>query len=98
MITAENMNTSGGDFVDNTLVSFMYTAVEVRTKIDESPREYQFPMHTVLDILKSFPDGIMFAITHLQLIEGRCTLFKLAEVSEGEAKKMLLYLSLKDEA
>jgi hypothetical protein len=40
MIIAENMNTSGGDFADNTLVSFMYTPVEVRTKTDESPREY----------------------------------------------------------
>jgi hypothetical protein len=98
MIIAENMDTSGGDFPDNTLVSFLHTAIEVRTKTEESPREYQIPMHTVFDILKSFLDGSTSAINHLQLIEDRCTLFELAEVSEGEAKKKLLYLSLNDEA
>jgi hypothetical protein len=55
-------------------------------------------MHTVFDILKSFPDGSTSAIIHLQLIEDRCTLFKLAKVSKGEVKKKLLYLSLNYEA
>jgi hypothetical protein len=79
------MNTSRGEFADYTLVSFMYTDAEVRTKTDESPREYQIPMHTVFDILKSFLYGRTSAIIQLQLIEDKCTLFKLAEVSEGEA-------------
>jgi hypothetical protein len=37
-------------------------------------------------------------LDHLQLIKDRCTLFKLAEVSEDEAKRKLLYVSLDDEA
>jgi hypothetical protein len=99
MITSENMDTSGGDIMDTALVSFIYTAVKVRTKIVESPKEYQIPIHIVFDILKSFPDkGSRSTLDHLQLIEDRCMLFKLAEVSEGEAKKKLLYLSLDDEA
>jgi hypothetical protein len=65
MIIAENMNTSRRDFADNTLISFMYTALEVRAKTDESPREYQIPMHTIFDILNSFPDGSTSAIIHL---------------------------------
>jgi hypothetical protein len=49
--------------------------------------------------LKIFLDkGSRFALDHLQLIEDKCTLFKLAEVSEGEAKGKLLYLYLDDEA
>jgi hypothetical protein len=59
------MNTSRGEFADYTLVSFMYTDAEVRTKTDESPREYQIPMHTIFDILNSFPDGSTSAIIHL---------------------------------
>jgi hypothetical protein len=97
MITAENMDTFGEDLMNTALVSFMYTAVKVRTKTVESPKEYQIPIHIVFDILKSFPDGSTSTTDHLQLMEDRCTLFKLAEVSEGEAKKKLLYLSLDDE-
>jgi hypothetical protein len=98
MIIAKNMDTSGKHLMNTSLVSSMYTAVKVRNKTVESPKEYQIPIHTVFDILKSFPDGSTSAMDHLQLIEDKCTLFKLAEVFEGEAKKKLLYLSLDDEA
>jgi hypothetical protein len=37
-------------------------------------------------------------LDHLQLIEDRCTLFKLAEISEDEVKRKLLYLSLDGDA
>jgi hypothetical protein len=71
----------------------------VTTKTAESQKEYQIPINTIFDLLKSFSDkGSRSALDHLQLIEDRCTLFKLAEVSKDEAKGKLLYLSLDDEA
>jgi hypothetical protein len=77
----------------------MYPAAKVTTKTAESQKEYQIPINTVFDLLKSFSDkGSMSALDHLQLIEDRCTLFKLDEVSEDEAKGKLLYLSPDDEA
>jgi hypothetical protein len=97
MITTKNMDTFGRDPMNTALVSSMYTAVKVRTKTVVSPKEYQIPIHTVFNILKSFPDGSTSALDHLQLVEDRCTLFKLAKVSKEEAKKKLLYLSLDDE-
>jgi hypothetical protein len=98
LITAENMDTSVVDYVNTTLVSYMYTAAKLRTKTAKSPKEYQIPIHIVFDLLKRFPDkGSRFALDHLQLIKDRCTLFKLAEVSKNEATK-LLYLSLDNEA
>jgi hypothetical protein len=39
-------------------------------------------------------DGSRSALDHLQLIEDRCMLFKLAEISKDEVKRKLLYLSL----
>jgi hypothetical protein len=49
--------------------------------------------------LKIFSNkGSRSALDHLQLIKDRCTLSKLAEFSEDEAKGKLLYLSLDDEA
>jgi hypothetical protein len=92
------MDTSEVDYVNNTLVSYMYTAAKLRTKTSESPKEYQIPIHTVFNLLKRFLEkGSRFAMNHLQLIEDMCTLFKLAEVSKNEAMK-LLYLSLDNEA
>jgi hypothetical protein len=44
-ITAENMDTSGIDYTNTTLVSFMYTATKLRTKTAESPKEYQITTH-----------------------------------------------------
>jgi hypothetical protein len=77
MITAENMDTSGGDIMDTTLVSFMYTIVKVITKSE-------IRIRIVFDILKSFPDkGSRSTLDQLQLIKDRCMLFKLAKVSEG---------------
>ena len=56
-------------------------------------------MSAVFDVLRSFSgDGSMSALDHLQLIEDRCTLFKLAGIPEEEVKRKLLYLSLKDGA
>jgi hypothetical protein len=99
LITTKNMGSSECDTMNTTLVSYMYTNVKVITKTAESPKAYQIPIHIVFGILKSFPDkGDMSALDHLELIEDRCTLFKLAEVSNNEAKKKLLYLSLDDEA
>jgi hypothetical protein len=65
MITAENMDTSREDLMNTALVSFMYTDVKVRTKTIEAPKEYQIPIHSVFDILKSFPDGSTSAMDHL---------------------------------
>jgi hypothetical protein len=85
--------------MNTTLVSFIYTAAKVRTKIAKSPKEYQIPIYTVFDLLRSYPDiGSRSSLDHLQLIKDRCTLFQIAEVSENEAKKKLLYLSLDNEA
>jgi hypothetical protein len=93
------MDTFGIAYMNTTLVSFMYTASKVRTKIAESPKEYQIPIHIVFDLLKSFLDeGSRSALDNLQLIKDSCTLFKLAKVSQNEVKKKLLYLSLDNEA
>ena len=49
--------------------------------------------------MRSFAgDGSKSALDHLQLIEDRCSLFKLAGISEEEVKRKLLYLSLTGEA
>jgi hypothetical protein len=65
----------------------------------ESQKEYQIPISTVLDLLKSFSyKESSSSLDHLQLIEDRCTLFKLAEVSEDEVNRKLLYLSLDGDA
>jgi hypothetical protein len=99
LITAEIMDTFGIDYMHTTLISYMYPAVKVTTKIAKSQKEYQIPINTVFDHLKSFSDkGSRSALDHLQLIEDRCTLFKLAEVSKEEVKRKLLYLSIDDEA
>jgi hypothetical protein len=91
LITAEIMDTSGVDYMHTTLIRYMYPA--------ESQKEYQIPISTVLDLLKSFSyKGSSSSLDHLQLIEDRCTLFKLAEVSEDEVKRKLLYLSLDGDA
>jgi uncharacterized protein Usg len=50
------MDTSEIDYMNTTLVSFMYTTAKVRTKIADSPKKYQIPIHTIFDLLKSFPD------------------------------------------
>jgi hypothetical protein len=93
------MDTYGVDYMRTTLISYMYPAAKVTTKTAESPKEYQIPINTVFDLLKSFSHkGSRFALDHLQLIEDRCTLFKPANVSEDEAKRKFLYVSLDDEA
>jgi hypothetical protein len=93
------MDTSGGDYMHTTLISYMYPATKVTTKSAESQKEYQIPISVVFDILKSFSDkGSRSTLDHLQLIEDRCTLFKLAKVSEDEVKRKLLYLSLDGDA
>jgi hypothetical protein len=43
-------------------------------------------------------DGSRSALDHLQLIEDRCMLFKLAKISKDEVKRKLLYLSLDADA
>jgi hypothetical protein len=43
------MDTSGIDYMNTTLVSFIYTVAKVRTKTVESPKEYQIPIYTVFD-------------------------------------------------
>jgi hypothetical protein len=92
------MDTSGADYMCTTLISYMYPAAKVTTKTVESQKEYQIPINIVFDLLKSFSDkGSRSALDHLQLIKDKCTLFKLAEVSEDEARRKLLYVSLVDE-
>jgi hypothetical protein len=82
------MDTSKIDYMNTTLVSFMYTAAKVKTKIAESPKEYKIPIHTIFDILKSFPHkGSRSDLDHLQLIEEMCTLFELSEVSEMRRRR-----------
>jgi hypothetical protein len=77
----------------------MYPATKVTTKSTESQKEYQIPINAVFNLLKSFSNKeSWYALDHLQLIEDRCTLFKLAEVSEYEMKRKLLYLSLDGDA
>jgi hypothetical protein len=93
------MDTSRVDYMRTTLISYKYPATKVTTKTAESQKECQIPINTIFDLLKSFSDkGSMYALDHLQLIKDRCTLFKLAEVSEDEAKRKLLYVSLDDDA
>jgi hypothetical protein len=56
-------------------------------------------MSVVLDILRSFTgDGSRSALDHLQMIEYRYTLFKLADIPKEEVKRKFLYLSLDGEA
>jgi hypothetical protein len=77
----------------------MYPATKVTTKSSESQKEYQIPINAIFNLLKSFSDKeSRYALDHLQLIEDRCTLFKLAKFSEDEMKRKLLYLSLDGDA
>jgi hypothetical protein len=92
------MDTFGVDYMHTTLISHMYPVAKVTTKTAESQKKYQIPINTVFYLLKSFSEkGRRSALDHLELIEDRCTLFNLAEVSKDEAKGKLLYLSLDDE-
>ena len=43
-------------------------------------------------------DGSKTALDHLQMIEERCSLFKLSGISEEEVKRKLFYLSLSGDA
>jgi hypothetical protein len=73
----------------------MHSITNVAITPPEPQKEYQIPMSVVLDILRSFlGDGSRSALDHLHLIEDRCTLFKLTDISEEEVKRKLLYLSL----
>jgi hypothetical protein len=99
LITSKIMDTSGVDYINTTLISYMYPATNVTTKSVESQKEYQIPMSAVFDLLRSSSgEGSRSALDHLQLIDGRFTLFKLAEISEDKVKRKLLYLSLDGDA
>jgi hypothetical protein len=77
----------------------MYLATNVTTKAAESQKGYQIPMSVVFDLLRSFlGEGSTFGLDHLQIIDDRCTLFKLAEIFEDEVNRKLLYLSLDGDA
>jgi hypothetical protein len=66
LITAETMDTSRVDYMRTTLISYMYPAAKVTTKTAESQKEYQIPINTIFDLLKSFSDkGSMSALDHL---------------------------------
>jgi hypothetical protein len=93
------MDISGAEYMKASLLSYVHSIRNEATKPPEPQREYKIPMSAVLDVLRSFAsDGSKSALDHLQLIEDRCTLFKLAGISEEEVKRKLLYLSLTGEA
>jgi hypothetical protein len=99
LITAEIMDTTRVDYMQTTLISYMYPATNVTTKYAQSQKEYQIHMSDIFNLLKSFSGaGTRSTLDHLQLIEDRCTLFKLAKISKDEMKRKLLYLSLDGDA
>jgi hypothetical protein len=99
LVTAEIMDTSRVDYMQTTLICYIYPAINVAPKSDESQKEYQIPMSVIFDLLKSFSgEGSRSTLDHLQLIEDRCMLFKLVEISKDEVKRKLLYLSLDGDA
>jgi hypothetical protein len=84
------MDNSGVDYMNNSLLSYMHTITNVVVTPPEPPKEYQIYMSVILDILRRFSgDGSRSALDHQHLIEYRCTLFKLADISKEEVKRKL---------
>ena len=102
LFVAAIMATFGVVFMRASLLSYVHSISNVDTEPPKSPepqKEYKIPMSAVFDVLRSFSgDGSRSALDHLQLIEDRCTLFKLSGIFEEEVKRKILYLSLKDGA
>jgi hypothetical protein len=48
------MDTSGVDYMHTTIISYMYPSAKVATKTAKSPKEYQIPINTIFDLLKTF--------------------------------------------
>jgi hypothetical protein len=90
------MDISGVDYMKTSLLSYMHSIINVAIT---PQKEYQIPASAVLDILGSFSrDGSRSALNHLHLIEERCMLFKLVDISKEEVKRKLLYSSLYGDA
>jgi hypothetical protein len=66
MITTKIMDTSGIDYMETSLITYIYPFANVATKLAEPQKEYQIPMDAVLDILRSFlGDGSRSALDYL---------------------------------
>jgi hypothetical protein len=93
------MDTYRVDYMKASLLSYVHSFTNVAVKPPETQKEYKIPMSAVLDFLRSFlGDGSRSALDHLHLIEDRCTLFKLTDISKEEVKRKLLYSSLDGDA
>ena len=90
----------GTEVMNASLLSYVHS---VKKNIYESPepeREYQIPTGAIKDVMKEAfsGDGSKTALDHLQMIEERCSLFKLSGISQEEVKRKLFYLSLSGDA
>jgi hypothetical protein len=93
------MDTSGVDYMKASLLSYMHSITNVVVTPPEPQKEYQIPMSDALDIMRSYSgDGSTSALYHLHLIEDRCMLFNLANISKEKVKWKVLYLSLDGDA
>ena len=85
----------GTKVVGATLLSYMHS-FDQEPKPPDTGGEYQIPTDAIKDIMSNPFSGVESKTPsdHLQMIEERCSLFKLSGIDHEEVKRRLFYLSL----
>ena len=82
--------------VDNAILLSQLHSVSHETKPPDSDGEYQIPTDAIKDIMSNpfAGDGSKTPSDHLQMIEERCSLFRIAGIKHEEVERRLFYFSL----
>ena len=83
-------------FINSSLLIYMHIIKE-KSKPPEHKEPFAIPANVVEDVMKNpfAGDGNKTPSEHLQMIEERCSLFKLSGISHDEVKSKLFCVSLK---
>ena len=86
----------GTNFFNAYLISYVHHDTNIPTKTPDLEEPYEIPTNAIKYVMSNtFPgDVTMDPKDHLQLIEERCSLFKLSGITQDRVKSKLFIMSL----